>query len=248
MIGFAIGDMDVRQIIVISAIPFVFAIIASCFIQDDSEKLEKTDNSPFKDMGKIAKASLVNPETNIRIAAFIVAREITHGIIWCFTPLMHFVGIDGRWIVLGWAANSLMAYIGTRLARKFNARLPEWVCFALPATIVVVAAAAMSLKLTALTLCLYVLFGAAQGWTSVTMMPNLKTHVKAKQQVTVESFAKMCSQLYYIIAVWVIGWAADIELRYAALATILLFAPFVIPIALRLKRQEESEKSKRLLK
>ena len=80
------------------------------------------------------------------------------------------------------------------------------------------------------------------------MMPNLKTHVNAKQQVTVESFAKMCSQLYYIIAVWVIGRAADIELRYAALATILLFAPFVMPIALRLKHQEESEKTNNLLK
>lgn len=246
MIGFAIGDMDVRQIIAISSIPFVFAIIASCFIQDDSEKLEKTENSPFKDMGKIAKSTLVNPETNIRVAAFIVAREITHGIIWCFTPLMQFVGIDGKWIVLGWAANSLMAYIGTKLARKFNAKLPEWACFAIPVTIVVAAATAMSLKLSAVTLCLYVFFGAAQGWTSVTMMPNLKTHVKAKQQVTVESFAKMCSQLYYIIAVWVIGCAADIELRYAALATIMLFAPFAIPIALRLKHQEESEKDEKL--
>ena len=242
MIGFAIGDMDVRQIILISSIPFVFAIIASCFIHDDSERLEKTDESPFKGMSKIAKASLTNPETNIRIAAFIVAREITHGIIWCFTPLMQYVGIDGKWIVLGWAANSLMAYVGTKLARKFNAKLPEWLCFALPVTIVILAALAMSMKMTATTLCLYVFFGAAQGWTSVTMMPNLKTHVKPKQQVTVESFAKMCSQLYYIIAVWVIGLAADIELRYAAFATILLFAPFAIPIALRLKHQEESEK------
>ena len=51
------------------------------------------------------------------------------------------------------------------------------------------------------------------------------------------------AQGYYIIAVWVIGWAADIELRYAALATILLFAPFAIPIVLRLKYQEESEKA-----
>lgn len=242
IIGFVIGDMNVRDIIAISGIPFVFAVLASFFIHDDSEKLEKTIDSPFKSMGKIAKSSLKNPETNIRIAAYIVAREITHGIIWCFTPLMKTVGIDGKWIVLGWAANSLMAYLGTRLARKFSVKLPEWVCFALPVLVIVLAALAMSYKLTAVTLALYVFFGAAQGWTSVVMMPNLKTHVQAKQQVTVESFAKMCSQFCYIIAVWVIGRAADIELRYAALATILLFAPFVIPIVLRLKHQEESEK------
>lgn len=243
IVGFTIGDMNVRDIITISSIPFVFAVIAGLFIHDDSEKLEKTDESPFKSMKKIAKSSLKNPEINIRIAAYIVAREITHGIIWCFTPLMKSVGIDGKWIVLGWAANSLMAYLGTKLARKFNAKLPEWVCFILPVTIVALAAFAMSYKLTAATLGLYVFFGAAQGWTSVTMMPNIKTHVHKQQRVTVESFAKMCSQGYYVIAVWVIGWAADIELRYAALATILLFAPFAIPIVLRLKHQEESEKT-----
>lgn len=246
IIGFTIGDMNVRDIITFSSIPFVFAIIASLFIHDDSEKLEKTENSPFKDMFKIAKSSLKNPEINIRIAAFIVAREMTHGIIWCFTPLMQYVGIDGKWIVLGWAANSLMAFIGTKIARKFNTKLPEWVCLALPVTIVALAALAMSLKLTAATLALYVFFGMAQGWTSVTMMPNLKTHVSGKKQVTVESFAKVCSQAYYIIAVWAIGWAADIRLEFAALATILLFVPFAIPIAIRLKHQEETEKAQEL--
>jgi MFS family permease len=242
LIGFAIGGMNVREIILISAIPYVAAIIAGLFIQDDSEKLEKSDESPFKTMGKIAKSSLKNPELNVRIAAFIVAREMTHGIIWCFTPLMQSVGIDGRWIVLGWAANSAMAYVGTKIARKFNAKLPEWLCFALPVAVVSLAALTMSFKLTAATLALYVLFGLAQGWTSVTMMPNIKTHVSGKKQVTVESFAKVCSQLYYIIAVWVIGWAADITLEYAALATVLLFAPIAIPITFRLKYQEASEK------
>lgn len=242
LIGFAIGNMNVREIILISAIPSVFAIIASLFIQDDSEKLEKSEESPFRTMGKIAKSSLKNPELNVRIAAFIIAREMTHGIIWCFTPLMQYVGIDGRWIVLGWAANTLMAYVGTKIARKLNTKLPEWLCFALPVTVVTLAALTMSLKLAAATLALYVFFGLAQGWTTVTMMPNIKTHVSSKKQVTVESFAKVCSQLYYIVAVWVVGWAADIRLEYAALATVLLFAPLAIPIALRLKHQEESEK------
>ena len=58
LIGFAIGDMNVREIIVISGIPFAFAIIASILIEDDSKKLEKTDDSEIKSMKKIAKASL----------------------------------------------------------------------------------------------------------------------------------------------------------------------------------------------
>ena len=242
LIGLVIGDMNVRQIIAISSISYAIAVFASLFIQDDSEKL-KGDKSPFEDMKKIARASLKNPKTNIRIAAFVLSREITHGIIWCFTPLLNSIGIEGKWIVLGWAANSLMAYLGTKLARKYSAKLPEWICFALPVTLVSIVALIMGHEITRFTIWLYVLFGIAQGWTRVTMMPNLKVHVAKAEQVTVESFAKVCSQLTYIVAVWIIGRAADVELRYAALATVFLFAPFIAPITLLLKRQEKSEQS-----
>lgn len=243
LIGFAIGDMDVRQIITISSVSFIMAAIAALFIKDDSEKLEKSEKSPFADMKKIAASSVKNPVINIRIAAFMISREMTHGITWVFTPLLQLVGIDGKWIVLGWAANSLMSYLGTKIARKYSARLPEWVCFAAPIVVVTMASCVMFFGLSALTLGLYAFFGMAQGWTRTTMMPNLKTHVKKTQRVTVESFAKVCSQLYYIISVWVIGKAADVDLRYAILATILLFVPFAIPTALRLKNQEEAEKN-----
>ena len=242
LIGYAIGDMNVRDIIAISSIPSLFAIVASFLIKDDSEKLEKSDGSALKSIGKIAKDCIKKPELNVRIAAFVIAREITHGIIWCFTPLMLYVGINGKWIVLGWAANSLAAFFGTKIARKFHTKLPEWACLAIPISVVTLAALAMSLHLSAITLVLYVFFGMTQGWTSVTMMPNIKTHVSGKKQVTVESFAKVCSQFYYIITVWLIGKAADIKLEYAALATILLFVPLAIPITLRLRHQEESEK------
>ena len=243
LIGFAIGDLNVRQVIAISSAPFVIAAISAMFIRDDSKKLEKTERSPFTDMKRIASWSLKNPATNIRIAAFVVSRELTHGITWIFTPLLQFVGIDGKWIVLGWAANSLMSYAGTKLARKFGSKLPEWLCFAAPVSLVTLAASIMYAKVSVLTLGLYVFFGMAQGWTRVIMMPNLKVHVDERQQVTVESVAKVFSQLSYIISVWVIGWAADFDLKYAALATILLFVPFAIPIALRLKHQEEREKA-----
>ena len=258
VIGFAIGDMNVRDIIMISSIPFIFAIIAGLFIHDDSVKLGKTKaeakeeaqenkkSDDDKTIFEIIHETLGNPKLNIRIAAYMIAREMTHGIIWCFTPLLQFVGIDGKWIVLGWAANSLAAYLGTKLARRLGGKLSEWVRFVIPVMIVALAALAMSIHLSVFTLCLYVFFGIAQGWTSVTMMPQIKIHTKGKLQVTVESIAKVCSQLYYIVAVWLIGRAADIKLEYAALATILLFVPLAIPVAIRLKRQTESEKVKKI--
>ena len=47
----------------------------------------------------------------------------------------------------------------------------------------------------------------------------------------------MVSQLLYLGAVWAINRAADIELRYALLATVVIFVPLAIPIALKLRKE-----------
>lgn len=250
VIGFTIGNMDIRTIILVSSFPFVFAVIASMLINDDSKRLEKPSKKPKTEGGNkesntifgIIVDTMKNPKLNIRIAAFIVAREITHGIIWCFTPLLQSVGIDGRWIVLGWAANSLMAFVGTKLARKHSINLPEWVNFLVPIVLVTVAGSIMSTGTSLLTLSLYTLFGIAQGWTRVTMIPQIKNRVAEEKQCTVESIAKVFSDFCYMFAVTAIGRAADIELRYAALVTLVIFVPFAIPVAIRLRHQEASDK------
>ena len=44
------------------------------------------------------------------------------------------------------------------------------------------------------------------------------------------------AQLLYIGAVWAINRAADIETSYALLATVVIFVPLAIPIALKLRK------------
>lgn len=68
------------------------------------------------------------------------------------------------------------------------------------------------------------------------MMPLIKEHVRAAEQSSVESLARVVAQLLYIGAVWAINRAADIETSYALLATVVIFVPLAIPIALKLRK------------
>ena len=69
------------------------------------------------------------------------------------------------------------------------------------------------------------------------MMPLIKEQVKAAEQSSVESLARVIAQALYIGAVWVINRAADLDVRYALLATVLIFVPLALPIAIKLRKE-----------
>lgn len=69
------------------------------------------------------------------------------------------------------------------------------------------------------------------------MMSMTKKHVRNAEQSSMESFTRVVAQLLYLGAVWAINRAADIELRYALLATVVIFVPLAIPIALKLRKE-----------
>jgi len=235
LLGGPIGAIDFRLAIAISAIPHLFGAAVSCFIQDDSEKLA-AESSPVRDIYNLVKRNFKNSKLRIRIIAFAVAREVTHGIIWVFTPLMLAVGIPMAIVSMGWVINYVAAYFGTKLARHFAKKLADWQLFVVPIALVTIASMIMFVDLNILTICLYACFGIAQGWSATTMMPLIKEHVRAAEQSSIESLARVVAQLLYIGAVWAINRAADIETSYALLATVVIFVPLAIPIALKLRK------------
>ena len=235
LLGGPIGAIDFRLAIAISAIPHLFGAAVSCLIQDDSEKLA-AESSPVRDIYNLVKRNFKNSKLRIRIIAFAVAREVTHGIIWVFTPLMLAVGIPMAVVSMGWVINYVAAYFGTRLARRFAKKLADWQLFVVPIALVTIASMIMLVDLNMFTICLYACFGIAQGWSATTMMPLIKEHVRAAEQSSVESLARVVAQLLYIGAVWAINRAADIETSYALLATVVIFVPLAIPIALKLRK------------
>ena len=235
LLGGPIGAIDFRLAIAISAIPHLFGALLSFLIQDDSEKLAK-EKSPIRDICNLVKRNFKNSKLRIRILAFAVAREVTHGIIWVFTPLMLAVGIPIAIVSMGWVINYIAAYFGTKLARRFVSKLADWQLFIVPIILVSTASLTMFFSLNIFTICLYACFGIAQGWSATTMMPLIKEHVRAAEQSSVESLARVVAQLLYIGAVWAINRAADIDVRYALLATIVIFVPLAVPIAIKLRK------------
>lgn len=236
LLGGPIGAIDFRLAIALSAIPYVFGAIFSLLIQDDSEKLAAESN-PVRDIAKLVKRNISNGKLRVRIIAYAVAREVTHGIIWVFTPLMLAVGVPLAIVSMGWVINYVAAYLGTRLARHFVKRLRDWQLFVVPIALVSAASLIMFFDLNIVTICLYACFGLAQGWSATTMMPLIKEHVRAAEQSSVESLARVVAQLLYIGAVWAINRAADLDVRYALLATVVIFVPLAIPIAAKLRKE-----------
>ena len=236
LLGGPIGAISFRLAIAASAINHFVGAFASLLIVDDSERLSATSN-PLSEITALVKRNMNSRKLRVRIAAYAVAREITHGIIWVFTPLMLRVGVPLAIVSVGWAINFAVAYLGTRLARCFAPKMKDWQLFIVPIALISFASMIMFLNLNTATICLYACFGLAQGWSSATMMPLVKEQTRAAEQSSVESLARVIAQLLYIVAVWAINRAADIRLEYSLLATMAIFVPLAIPIVLKLRKE-----------
>ncbi|MBR1939171.1 MFS transporter [Candidatus Saccharibacteria bacterium] len=240
LIAGPIGAISFRLCIALSAVTYIAGAILSFCIGDDSPKLAQTHKNPFRDMGAVTKRCFKNPALRLRIAAFAIGREVTHGIIWVFTPLMMLVGVPLSIVTFGWILSSIMAFAGAELAKRFSSRMSEFQIFAIPFAILTIAGSIMFFNLNIVTIWLYGLFGLVRGWNGSTMMPMIKEHAKASEQSTIESIARVCSQLLYIVTTFFINSAADIEKHYSIGVTLLIFVPLAIPIALKLRHNAEN--------
>lgn len=91
-LGGPIGAISLRLAIALSGIPYIIGGIASLLVADDSKKLV-TDKSPLSDMLRIVVSSFRNRPLRLRIFVYAVGREMTHCIIWVFTPLLLMAGV-----------------------------------------------------------------------------------------------------------------------------------------------------------
>lgn len=237
LLGGPIGAISFRLAIALSGVPSLIGGIASIFIQDDSVRLQSQYQNPFADMGRISRETWQNHPLRRRILAFMVGREMTHGIIWVFTPMLIYVGVPVAVVSFAWAFNSLANLLGSRLAAKFALRLKDWQIFAVPITLMIASMTILSFQLNLGTVILYALMGVAQGWTGSTLMPMVQNKTRADEQTTVISLAKVGSQLLYIPAVWLIGLAADFQLNFAPLMTLVIFAPLGLSLLVSLYRE-----------
>jgi MFS family permease len=241
LIGTPIGAISFRLAIRLSMISYLIGAILSFCVYDDSPKLVSKQKNPFRDMGSITKRCLKDSSMRLRIVAYALSREITHGLIWVFTPLLALAGVPLVIVGFGWVVNSVMGFIGTKLAARYGSKLSDAKIFAIPIVLATVAGSIMFFNLNIITVWLYGIFGLVRGWNGATMITLVKERAKPSEQATVESIARVVSQLTYIVTTYFINRAADIELRYSLATALILFVPLAIPVAFKL-RSDNSRK------
>ncbi len=234
LLGGPIGAIDFRLAIALSGVGPLLGGIASIFIDDDSEKLESS-KSPIEDITKIVVRTFKDKELRKRIFAYTIGREMTHGIIWVYTPILLLAGVPLELVSIGWAFTYLASIFGSILARKFAHKMTDRQVFLVPLILIVVSMTTLFISINEFTIWIYLLNGITQGWTGATLIHRIHTRASAKEQTSVASIAKVFSQMFYVPVVWIVGVAADIEVRYACLATIVIFIPLGLLVLKSLK-------------
>lgn len=222
-IGGPIGAINFRLAIFLSGAPYLVAGVISLFVQDDSKRLT-SDGSPIRDILQISRASFRNRQLRTRIIAYAVGREMTHSVIWVFTPLLLLVGVPISVVSFAWALNAVTCLIGAELAKHFSTKLQDWQIFALPLLLMIFSMGIMSWNLNIITIWFYLLMGIVQGWTGSTLLSLVQRYIAPEEQTTVISLAHIASRLVYIPASLVLGWVADINLGLTPLANLIIFA------------------------
>ncbi len=237
LLGAPIGAISFRLAIALSGVPYFIGGIVSLLMVDDSPKLQPKHRNPFCDMARIIKSSIHNRRLAIRILAFASGREMTHAIIWVFTPMLLYAGVPLSIVSMSWVINSGACLLGAKIAKKFAPKLQDYQKVAIPVVLVGVSMAILSIKINLFTVCFYWLMGIVQGWTRVMHLPLVQEHVTDDEQTSVVSLAHVLGQLIYIPVTILVGACADIDLRLAPLATLIIFMPLGIFVSNQLRRE-----------
>lgn len=236
-LGGPIGAISFRLAIFLSGVPYLIAGIASLFVKDDSKKLV-SGGSPFGDMLRISKASFQNRPLRARIIAYAVGREMTHSVIWVFTPLLAMVGVPLSVVSFAWALNAVTCLLGAELAKRYSTKLKDWQVFLLPLCLMIISMGIMSWNLNIVTIWFYLLMGVVQGWTGSSLLPLVQRYVAPEEQTTVVSLTHVISRLVYIPASLALGWATDISLKSAPLVNLAIFTVLGIYVLSLLRSKE----------
>lgn len=237
LLGGPIGAISFRLAIAASSVPYWLGGFASILIADDSEKLTSKATTPIRDMTRIVSKSLHDRKLRLRILVYAVGRQMTHGIIWVFTPMLTFVGVPLPVVSCAWALSSLACILGAKIAHKVVKRLTDWQLLLAPLIFMAIGTSVISISLNWVTVWLYLLLSLAQGWTSATFSPMIQRYVTGAEQTTVLSLTDVISNLLYVPTVWLIGWAADYDLRYATLVTLIVFGTLGLILLIKLLRE-----------
>ncbi len=237
-LGGPIGAISFRLAIAVSGIPHLIGAVISMFIDDDSEKIKPEFKNPFKDMLRIFKKYMKAPGNWLRVLMVAFGHEMTHTIIWFFTPMLIIAGFPVEIVSIGWIINSLAMIFGSYLAKRFANKLPDWCVVTLPVACIAIAMFSLSVDINLITVVLYIVLSGARGWVAATFNPIVQEQVDLAEQTSMLSFVSTVGRIIYVPASLITGYVADIDLRFAPLATFVIFIPILTILIINFKREK----------
>lgn len=236
IVGSLVGGTHPRLAIGLSAVSCAIGAVLSYYTVEVGER-RVSEHHPLKDMVVIVNQTMRGTKHLVwNILALALSRNMTHAIIWVFTPLLVLAGVPVYILGIAWALNTAMVYCGARMARQWANAMSDWQQFVVALPVFLLASGVLAMHVSLATVWLYGLYGWCRGWMGSVMGPIVQKHTAADVRSTVDSVADSLGRIVYIPAVSLIGLAASHNPQLAVSVNMLVFAPLLALNGYRLFR------------
>ena len=239
VIGMFVSKYSLRLTIGISFIPYIIGGIIAMFITNIGERSKVVHNNPLKDMWHNVKGIMKTKKVKWYVIAYMLAKEITHPVIWVFTPLMILVGIPAHIVAIGWIFNYIFATIGTHIAGK-TTHFKFSTKFALPMLACIGWMSILIIDVNIVTIWLFAFNGLAHGITNASIIPSIQAEVKDEFQATIVSIASTAARLFYVPLVCFLNFIANDKPQMALIGNLVIFLPLGLITYMKLKKMENN--------
>jgi len=234
LVGMAVSRVSVAWTLRATAVPFLAAGVLACLVPDIGERLETRRRGAFGDALQVFRDLTGDRRRRVLMLGYALSREITHPVIWAFTPLMIMVGVP-VWIVgAGYILSYLFSVLGAKLSEK-TVRRPASFKFVFPVILTTLGLGVVLLRLNIFTVWFFTLTGIAQGYSQAALAPELQEETPDAMQTSVMSAASTLCRLVYMPAVSLANALANDNPRVVFAVTLLLFLPLSVPVCILLK-------------
>ena len=244
-VGGFIAKYSLRLTIGIAFIPYFVGGLIAITIKDYGKQLKVKHKNPIKDMIHTIKEIIIEKDTKVYLASYILGKEVTHAQIWVFTPLLILVGVPIEIVSIGWIINYAMQIIGGKVSEKMI-KFKTSNKFAIPMIIEFSWIIILLMRTNVITIWLFALNGFVHGLTEGTLATVLQESAKDEIQTSLMSVASTGARLLYIPLVYIVNYLGNIKLHYALLGVIYIFLPLSILVYTKLKLIDRRNKRKKL--
>jgi hypothetical protein len=238
IVGGIIGAHSLRGAILLTSVPFIIGGILSVGLKEMGERHHSQHRNPFVDMWQIIKYTLHgHRELTWTIFARVTTAELTHAIIWIFTPILLFTGVPAALVGLAWAINLLAMYTGSCAAKRFSSGMTTRRIYAIAMLLGIGAMVGMAVSMNLGAVALFFVTGWVRGWSSAGISPRITEMSPPAIRTTVSSVASSTSRIVYIPLVWAINLAATSSFSKALLLNAAIFGTAALFIYPKLRKE-----------